>query len=295
MDMGLGTVQFGLDYGVSNHCGKTKQNEVFEILDEAKKSNIVYLDTAAFYGDSETVLGNYPSIKQFKIVTKINPIKKTHIRSEDVNIIRECFKRSLERLHLKTVYGILIHHTADLIANGGEKIFEFLQSMKSKGLVKKIGISIYPEDNLDLLLSRLEFDLIQLPLNVLDQRLLNNGTLEKCKKKGMEIHVRSAFLQGLLLMNIEQIPAYFNPIRKSIKAFNEACKSQDISNIDGVYGFIRSIPYIDVVLIGVNNKDQLKANIESWNRIAKAGFSDIDYSVFSIEQKEFINPSLWRL
>lgn len=295
MDLGLGTVQFGLNYGVSNRAGKTNRFDVFDILDEANKSHIKYLDTASFYGDSEAVLGNYPSIEQFKIVTKIVPIKKTHISNSDIDLVHECFDRSLERLHTKTLYGLLIHHAVDLITNGGAKIFEFLQSMKSKGRVKNIGISIYPEDDLDALLSSYELDLIQLPLNVLDQRLLNNGTLERCKKKGLEIHVRSAFLQGLLLMNIETIPSFFNPIRKTIKAFNDACKSKDLSNIDGVYGYLRNIPYIDVVLIGVNNKDQLKANIESWNRMTKIGFVDIDYPAFSIEQKEFINPSLWRL
>ena len=295
MEIGLGTVQFGLNYGVSNSLGKTNLIDVFEILNEAKNFNIDYLDTAPFYGNSETVIGSYHLIEQFKIVTKISPSKKTLINGDDINIIREKFERSLERLHAKAVYGLLIHNAADLTAKGGEKIFEFLQSMKSQGRVTKIGISIYPEDDLSFILKSFAFDLIQLPLNVLDHRLLKNGTLETCKNKGMEIHVRSAFLQGLLLMDIKQIPAYFDPIKSTIITFNDACKSRGISNVEGVYGFIRSIPYIDVVLIGVNNKDQLKANIESWNRMGKEGFPGIDYSSFSVEQKEFINPSLWRL
>jgi len=111
----------------------------------------------------------------------------------------------------------------------------------------------------------------------------------------MEIHIRSAFTQGLLLMDIEQIPAYFDPMKSAIVAFNDVCKSRVISNIDGSYGFVRSISYIDVVLIEVNNQDQLKTNIESWNRTAAIKFSDIVFSSFSIEQKEFVNPSLWRL
>ena len=168
MQLGLGMVQFEIDYAVSNRSGKTSRVDVFEILNEAKKSNIDYLDIAPCYGDSEAVIGSYHLIKQFKTITKTYPINKNLIADNDINTINEHFERSLDLLHAKAIYGLLIHRAADLTNSGGKKIFECLQSIKNKGRVKKIGISVYPEDNIDLLLNSFEFDLIQLPLNVLD-------------------------------------------------------------------------------------------------------------------------------
>ncbi len=293
MQLGLGTVQFGLDYGVSNAHGRTPENEVRRVMKMAADKNIRILDTAAAYGESEAVLGRcLPPGVDFRIITKTLPLKAARETDAATTIVREGFNASLKRLKVSTVYGLLVHHAEDLLGPGGDDIWAWLLERKSSGQVERIGISVYDGAQIDLALDRYDFDIIQLPLNVLDQRLVVGGQLARLKQRGVEIHARSVFLQGLLLMEPGQMPGYFSPVIPHLVRWRSVLESKGLTPAQGAFAFLRSIDAADVVLIGVESISQLERNISEFS---DAYVADIDFRSFAINDDRFINPGNWRL
>ena len=293
MELGLGTAQFGFDYGISNEDGKVPAGKVRTLLEIAYTNGIRVLDTAAAYGDSEQALGQaMPEDCSFRVVTKLPPVKKDCISEEDVSCLRETFFDSLKKLRINNAAGLILHRPRELILSGGEKIYSLLQSLKEERLIEKIGISVYDGEEIDRLFSYYDFDLIQLPLNVLDQRLVKSGHIEKLKKRGVEIHARSVFLQGLLLMPLEQIDPYFNPIITVLKKYRAFLDEHGLSPVEGALGFLRRLDGPDVLLVGVTNEKQLRDNIAAFK---SAEALNQDYSRFAVEEKEMVNPQLWEL
>ena len=182
--LGLGTVQFGLEYGLSNKTGRVNAKNVKYLLDESHNSGIDVIDTAYLYGDSERVLGEN-DISFFKVVTKTPHFNKDEIVDEDVSRLISSFKDSLQRMNIQSIYGLLIHNADDLLVPGGNKLFEAMRDLKSKGYVEKIGASVYDSEQVDLLIEKYDFDLVQVPINVFDQRLINGMQIKKLKQKNM--------------------------------------------------------------------------------------------------------------
>ena len=291
MQLGLGTVQFGIDYGFFNEEGKVKQEKVQSLLKTAYEHGICVLDTAASYGDSEKILGETISEKYpFRVITKIPASKKEIIHKNNVAYIRETFARSLKRLRLKRLAGLLAHDPGDLLKPGGDVIYDFMRSLKNEGCVEKIGISACNGDEIDRLFQYFDFDLVQIPLNVLDQRLLKSGHIAKLAAKGIEIHVRSAFLQGLLLMPPDKINPYFTPVMPLLRRYRAFLREYDLSPVEGALGFIRAQKGPDIVLVGVLNNEQLMENINAFNIKLP---STSEYSNFSITREDIIFPFNW--
>jgi aryl-alcohol dehydrogenase-like predicted oxidoreductase len=208
MQLGLGTVQFGGDYGVSNPGGRTPPDEVARILALAEREDIGLLDTAALYGDSEAVLGGaLRRGHKFRIVSKTLKFDAARISQADASALRAGFENSLRRLRQDRLYGLLVHAAADLLRPGGELLWAALNELKREGLVEKIGVSVYTGEDIEAILLRFRPDLVQLPLSVLDQRLIAGGQLARLKAQAVEIHARSIFLQGLLLMEDAELPS----------------------------------------------------------------------------------------
>ena len=293
MELGLGTAQFGFDYGISNVDGKVPAGKVRTLLEIAHNNGIRVLDTAAAYGDSEQALGQaMPGDKFFRVVTKLPPMKKDIIGEEDVRCLRETFFESLKKLRINNAAGLILHRPRDLFITGGDSIYSLLKSLKRDRYVEKIGISVYNGEEIDHLVKYYDFDLIQLPLNVLDQRLVKSGHIDKLKKGGVEIHVRSVFLQGLLLMPLDQIDPYFNPIITVLKKYRAFLDEHGLSPVEGALGFLRGLDGPDVLLVGVTNEKQLRDNIEAFK---SAEALNQDYSRFAVEEKEMVNPQLWKI
>ena len=174
--LAIGTAQFGLNYGVTNHSGKVKIKEVIKILDRANNSGIYTIDTSANYGNSEEVLGKI-GVKNCQVITK------TIMLNDDVNIVVDCFEKSLLRLNINQAEGILIHNFDDIKNKNFDVLLKRLEEFKRDDVVKKIGFSTYTPKQVDFLLENFDFDLIQLPFNVFDNRLIEGGQLKKLKKK----------------------------------------------------------------------------------------------------------------
>ena len=289
MRIGLGTVQFGLPYGISNRAGQVPSTEVREILQLAASNGLEILDTAASYGESEAMLGQHlGSVHNFLIVTKTLPLKKNRVLTEDVERAEAAFYTSLKRLRQSSVYGLLVHHSADLLNHGGERLYASLQRWKSAGLVRKVGVSVYDEDELYYLFERYDFDLVQLPLNVFDQRFAQSGTLKWLENKGIEVHVRSAFLQGLLLMPSAGLPPYFEMLKFHHRNYFATLKRAGVSPLAGALGYILSLPEVSTVLVGVETSRHLQECLE-----AAVDLPPIDYASFAYTDPKMLDPRVW--
>jgi aryl-alcohol dehydrogenase-like predicted oxidoreductase len=291
MKLGIGTVQFGVDYGISNQSGQTPPSEVKKILKLASEHQICYLDTAASYGESESALGNaFPPSHSFRVITKTPTFSSiSKIEAKHAEAIQESIETSLERLKCNSVYGILVHHFDDVMKPGGMRLIDRLKQLQCEGFVEKIGISVYSAEQIDLILQDFEIDLIQIPISVLDQRIVGSGHLKKLKARNIEIHARSVFLQGLLLMPIDLVPAYFKPIRSNLERYHTFLNEHNFSPIEAALGFVSNLEEVDVVLCGIADSGQLQDLIQT-NPVPK----EIDWADFGSSDPYMVNPALWR-
>lgn len=291
MNLSLGTVQFGLDYGISNTQGKTTRDEVVRILELAAHEGIAVLDTAALYGISEEVLGDcLPVSHGFKVVTKTPYFRKAQITPEDALHLGSIFTNSLQKLGQRKVYGLLAHHANDLLAEGGERLMDVMLDLKTRGLVDKVGVSVYDGEQIDRIVERYTIDLVQLPINVFDQRLLGSGKLVQLKASGIEIHARSLFLQGLLLMPIDRIAEHFAPLKRQISAYHAHLQSHGLSLLQGALAFAASCKEIDEGILGVCSTHELRGILNAWHGLSQKAF---DFTEFACSDERMINPALW--
>lgn len=278
--LAIGTVQFGLDYGINNTDGKVSINEVNNILAYSNEMGIGMLDTAYQYGESEKILGK-SDIGCFEIITK------TRTFEGNINDVIDGFYTSLENLNLIKIDGLLIHNIKDIHHKNFDNFFERLVLLKDEGLINKIGFSIYTMEQLDLILNRFDFDLIQLPLNVFDNRLINSHRLEIIKKRGIEIHARSIFLQGVLL-NFNNLPKYFISWSQEFSNYQDLVKKSSMTLLEYALNYVLNISEIDRVIVGVNSKVQLEEIINSIRLPNR-------YEAFPINDHNLLNPSLWKI
>lgn len=246
--LGLGTVQFGLDYGISNKDGKTSSEEVTKILTYAKAQGIDTLDTASAYGGAEKVLGGN-DLNGFRIISKFMPPQKDETLNSQLH-------QSLKRLKQENLYGYLAHRPLNVLEN--PLIWKELQSLKKEGLVKKIGFSFnLPSELSKILQAGFIPDLIQIPFNYFDQRFKQQ--IISLKEQGCEIHTRSTFLQGLFFVNPEKMNCFFDEVNPVIKNLQSTVK-----NLSGsLLRFVAEQPFIDKVILGVENSSQLKTNLDT--------------------------------
>ncbi len=276
----LGTVQFGLEYGISN-SGKVSFEEVEKILNLAKKNSIDTIDTASGYGNSEKVLGS-AGVHDFKIITKTTPLHS------GVNNVLRSFHQSLKDLNVASVYGLLVHQIDDIKDKQFEVLFKELEKLKQNRLVSKIGFSTYTPSQVDFLLENYDFDLIQVPFNILDTRLLDGGQLQSLKNKKIEIHARSIFLQGLLLISREKRSQFFSKWSDLFEKWDTWLKRNDISGLKAALSFALSENLVDKIVIGVDSNDQL-TEVISASEICTLDFPQN----LSTTDERLLNPSLW--
>lgn len=284
----IGTASFGMRYGVTNK-EKASSFEVQKILKIAKKYKINYFDTAPLYGSSEKLLGKF-SFKNSQITTKTKQIKKSYIGKQDIYKISNCFNNSLKYLGRNKVHSLLIHETNNLLNTGGDRLFEWMEEIKSKGKIKKIGISIYNERELDLILSKYSIDLVQLPFNIFDQRFLKSGHINYLSKKNIEIHARSIFLQGLLVSKISSIPKNLKKYEKKIKDLHDFAYKKNLSIIELLLSFVMKSTKIDKYVIGVNSEYHLKNILFSLKRMKNLN----SLSKFYETDEKLIIPKNWQ-
>jgi len=283
--LALGTAQFGLPYGIANQLGKVSRTEASSMLQIASERGVDTLDTAIAYGESEACLGEL-GVDGFKVLTKLPSLPKGCLDVSEW--VKQQVESSLSRLGVGNVYGLLLHRPEDLLSSNGRALYQILESLKDKGLVKKIGISIYSPGELELLTSNFHFDLVQAPFNLLDQRLLSSGWMQKLKDRGIEIHTRSAFLQGLLIMNRSDIPPKFFHWNGILKIWHDWLDKNNISALQASLAFPLHFPEIDRVVVGADSQSQLLEIIN-----ATINIPNTDLPNLACEDENLINPANW--
>lgn len=276
--LGLGTVQFGQPYGVSNTVGPVAFDEARAILSRAANGAIGVLDTAALYGEAEDVLGRLDT-QCFRIVTKTRDLRN------DVEAVIARARQSARTLgHVEM---LLVHWAGDLAGAQGEDLWAALQQLKDQGIVGGIGISAYAADDPVTLALKFRPDAMQLPFSLLDQRLLQNGTLTKLHELGIEIHARSVFLQGLLFLDrLPEQLAYAAPHLASIKARIAAVGATPLAV---ALGFVLSRPEIAVALVGVTTVAELDEILAAANEPLPA----LDWPSLALDDERVLTPSQW--
>lgn len=301
MKLALGTVQFGLDYGISNNQGKVSKNQVKDILQQAWDLGINTLDCASAYGNSEQLLGELSASQHFQVISKVPAL------SDKQNSIHGFFTQTLQYLQRDKIHALLFHQ-ADNLLNHPQKalLFSQLQTLKKQGLVDNIGVSIYKPSQLKNIVQRYAIDLIQVPINVFDQRFITKDIVELCKKKKVKLHARSLFLQGLLLLEQKELSPYFIPFKNKLAAFSQLAQHLNCSKLtlalaivvkgtrtNSLADSIDRNEVIEKLVIGVCNSRQLVEIIESYYLATALDISATELLSLADQRTELIDPSNW--
>lgn len=289
--LALGTVQFGLPYGIANQAGQVSRPEARAILQLAAANGVDTLDTAIAYGDSETSLGEIGT-QGFKVVTKLPAVP-----DDCANVSRwvnQQVNASLARLGVTAVYGLLLHRSEQLLGTHGSSLYRALKALQYNGQVQKLGVSIYSPSELDALIPFYRFDLIQAPFNLVDRRLYHTGWLQRLKDSSVEVHTRSVFLQGLLLMARNDIPAKFERWCNLWYGWQGWLADRDVSPVQACLAFPLSFAEVDRVVVGADSVKHLAQILCATNRLAIPDFADFaDFADLQCEDENLINPVKW--
>jgi aryl-alcohol dehydrogenase-like predicted oxidoreductase len=292
MTIGLGTVQFGINYGISNNSGIPTNERIRSILSTAYDEGINLLDCAPAYGNAEQKLGELTQYKKkWRVVSKTPKLDSSQLDSEYNDLIIKSLNRTLHNFKRNQIYGLLIHDSDNLFTKTGKSIYRQLVKAKNKGVVEKIGVSIYTSEQIEQVLSNFDIDLIQLPINILDQRLVENELLTKLKSKNIEIHARSIFLQGLLTMPVDTLNNYFEPYKKVIEKFHNTALDLNMSSVELAVSYCSSLNEIDEIIVGVENVEQLKEVINA----TKIEIDPDEFLHLYCHDEGLVNPSVWNL
>lgn len=283
----LGTVQFGLKYGINNTIGKPKKEEVLSLLKVAYNSGIRILDTAEAYGNAHHLIGNYHKEQnnfKFKIITKF----PHHIKH---NLIKSKVIEYLDLMNVNAL-DVMMFHSYDSFQSNYNSL-NTLNELKSDGLIKNIGVSVYTNAQLESLLNKDLITVVQLPFNLLDNFNVRGDLINNLKEKGKIIHTRSAFLQGLFFKKSSDDMLIVKSLKSQLEILKEITKKQACSMEELALGYCISQKNIDKVIIGVDSISQLNDNIKASsyevNEEAINCINSID-----VENLDLLNPSLWK-
>lgn len=281
----LGTVQFGVPYGIANTTGLVPVSEVEKILELSLSFGIEVLDTAINYGRSETILGQI-GVERWKIISKLPSIPEGCV--DILGWVRMEVEQSLLRLRVSMLHGLLLHNPSDLVGTNSSSLISALMNLKSAGLVEKIGISVYRPNEIEAAKVVSSLDIVQAPLNLIDQRLVRSGWLDKLANDGTDIYVRSAFLQGLLLMDPASRPPYFSRWNDLLGRWDNWLSVNKMSAIDACLAYCFQFPGIQNVILGIDSVSQMQGILESLNH-HKSKFPDFMF----LDDPMLIEPFNW--
>lgn len=285
MKLALGTVQFGLEYGIANQSGRVRPEDVKSILEKALAQGVDTLDTAIAYGNSESTLGQ-AGAGNWRIVTKLPAISDGC--NDIAGWVEAQIEGSLKRLGISQLHAVLLHRPEQLLGKVGKSLAAALQDLKAQGIARKIGVSVYGPEQLDSLRSEMQFDLVQIPLNILDRRFVGSGWARRLKAQGAELHVRSVFLQGLLLMPPTQRPEKFARWNDVWAEWARWLDETGLTPLEACLGYVLGIEEVDRIVVGVDSAKQLQ-DIFSASNSALPSLPNWPEHI----ETDLINPSRW--
>ena len=288
----LGTVQFGFCYGVANKVGQPDQAAVTEIVRTAWERGIREFDTAQDYGVSEEVLGiafaRLGIAAEARVISKIDP----ELDHNDAQAMTEALDRSLEKLGVPCLEGLLLHQEG-LLSLWPEGLGDILKGFVASGKVRRVGVSVYSPGKALEALNIEGLDLVQIPSNILDRRFEKHGIPELACQKGKQIYIRSVFLQGLILMNLEEIPAAMSARRQVIEKINALASEFGLTRQELALGYLKERMPQAKLIIGVDTPSQVIENMVAWRNIPPAMLQARAMEMFGQVDERILNPSLW--
>ena len=282
MKIGLGTVQWGLDYGIANTHGIPSDEVLNSIFDLANKAGINMFDTATQYGEAEKRVGQFSNLEH-KIVTKIGNFSTNKCLNQQLD-------NSFNHLQRQNIYGCLFHNVDELINN--TDLWRELLVYKEEGRINKIGYSLYePQELIDLLEAGLHPDIVQFPYSILDRKF--EPYFDLLKNKGVEIHVRSVFLQGLYFKSVEELDHIYADLKQSLEVIRKLGKENNFSPLEMTLCFVLQNEFIDYAVIGVETVDQLGEIVNtSKQKLSQKVIREI--KSIQLENHSLLNPVNWK-
>lgn len=282
----LGTAQLGIDYGIANNSGIVAMEQARKILDLALVNGVDFIDTAMSYGIAEERLGRL-GVSDFKIITKLPSLLSTSVSNIDSWVLEQV-EASLHRLRIDRLYGLLLHNTGDLACDGSAQLVRALRRVCNKGLVDHVGVSIYSPDDLDLALNADFVSLLQAPMNVFDRRMVDSGALDILHRSGVEVHLRSVFLQGLLLMKPHTVPAKFSEFSVLFENWHDWCCYHKLKPLEACLSHVQAVAPSAKIVVGCDNAEQFKEILNAIN------VAPLQAPVHLMSQNiKLINPAGW--
>ena len=282
----IGTAAFGLPYGATNARGQIPERVAGEVLERASALGIDTIDTAPAYSAAEALLGRLPQARRFAVVTKFNLPGETKSLDPAAAVVAG-LTRSLRDLDRRKVDALLLHRGSDLFGPHGDDLLRGLRQAKTNGLADRVGVSIYDGDETDAVLSRFRPDIVQLPLSVVDYRLITGGHLERLADLGVEVHARSAFLQGLLLAP-ERRPEWAADCPHLLR-FDDKCAASGLTPLQICLGFLLARPEVQKIVVGATSVGELDAIVEAAGDPATGW----NWPSFALMNTPLLDPRRW--
>jgi len=277
----LGTAQFGMDYGINNKYGQVSKHQSLDILNFSYDNGIRSLDTAELYGNSIDIIGEFHRVypeKKFKIFSKI---------ATKISEYSKSISDNLNRLNIDHYTGYMIHNYKDL--KNDRKLYDEIYEAKKAGLIKKIGISLYSNEEIKDTVENYNFDFIQLPFNLLDNSNKREKIIKSAISSKIEIHIRSIFLQGLFFTPRSLFPNKLKPLEKYLDKIISLSSDLELDQLAIKYPIQKD--YIDRIIFGVDNVKQLQRNLSIIEDNLLIPHNEIDK--IDVRENELLNPTNW--
>jgi aryl-alcohol dehydrogenase-like predicted oxidoreductase len=287
----LGTVQFGYPYGISQ--SRVERAEVGAMLARAWAHGVDMLDTAPVYGDSEAIIGaEKPASADFRFVSKTKALRLPRITAADVERVVARARTSVADLRAVRLDAILVHESEDLVCPGSDLLVAGLRGLCAEGLVSRVGVSVYDPDILALILERHQIDIVQLPMNLLDQRFVRDRAIARLAARGIEVHARSVFLQGLLLQPAGEVPARFAGAEAVLQRFRADAAANGLSPAEAAILFAVGQEGVARLVVGVDSIANLDANVRALDKVAKMR-GIMDFAQYALDDPQITDPRRW--
>jgi len=282
--LGLGSAQFGREYGISNTRGRVSEDEVRQILAYAADNKVLNIDAAHYDGDVERLLGRcWPFPSPFKPQIRTLPVEK------GLDWLESRLRRSIDHMGLVRAHAALVDHAEDLTGPDGDALWARLEKLKAEGLIGKIGISASIEDQPLLLARRFKPDIMQVPCSILDQRLVRNGTIEQMAELGIKVQLRSVFLQGLLFLPRENLPANLIPIGPHLSRVRRIMAEMGADPLHAALSFALNLPGVSTVIVGVTSAAELRAIVAASERKTPK----LPWDAMALTDEVALDPRQW--
>jgi aryl-alcohol dehydrogenase-like predicted oxidoreductase len=297
--LSLGTAQLGFDYGIANTRGKPTLEQSFKILETAVNAGINCFDTAFLYGDSEEIIGSFISRRMAGVTPIIITKLKAFEFSDGINLIEihnqvnKDVEESMRRLQINKIPICLLHNASNMTDNDG-KILQSLMELRDKGLIEKIGVSVYSPEEVEQAINIKEFDAIQIPINLFDHRLIDAGLLKSLEQHDFIVFARSVYLQGLFFLNPANLPHNLKLAKEPLEILKKISEEHEIGIDELALAFVRDLPGISSLVIGAETSTQVLKNCSLIDcpEISKELRGELS-DAFSESPVEILNPTLW--